>query len=192
MNSPLPDSSALEAGIIEDEAPSRLSRVQDNVRNLLRNSHIVSLASSPFATQPNQPDLEEDHEHGLQPETVPIPALSPGASTPATEVNAPPSEYQNAVQQMAHQSTLFNNRAVAALNHPDLNDPSLAAHLRQQKAENRQRHAWKRPHHGRKRSAAMEVGSSQALLCVFTALLLAATVATCKSTHSVVNRIFCP
>jgi hypothetical protein len=84
------------------------------------------------------------------------------------------------VQQMAHQSALFNSRAVAALDHPDLSDPSLAVYV-QQKAETRQQRAWKRSRHGKKRHVAAQAGSSQCLLCVLSALLLAAIVATCTS-----------
>jgi hypothetical protein len=81
---------------------------------------------------------------------------------------------------MAHQSALFNTRAVAALDHPDLSDPSLAVYA-QQKAESRQQRAWKRPRRGRGGKGMVEMGSSQCLLCVFAALLLSAIVATCKS-----------
>lgn len=191
MHSPLPDSSALEAGIIGDELPSRISRVQDNVRSLLRNSYLGSIYGSPHANGANQGNTR----HGMStwpvspargsPEVVPSPtaeeASSTASSTPTTDgEEIPPSTYRHAVQQMAHQSTMFNQRAVAALNHPDLTDPSLAAHLRQQqKAESRQRKAWKRSRHGQKRTAAIQLGSSQSLLCVFAALMLAATVATC-------------
>ena len=200
MHSPLPDASALEAGIVEDEMPSRLSRVQENVRNLLRNSSIGLASSTPPIATPDQFDLN----HGLptpphsplhrasrlhHPEVVPNPlaenppsATTSPAPTEADEVSdadVPPSHYRRAVQQMAHQSALFNTRAVAALDHPDLSDPSLAAHLR--KEHMRQRGSWKRSRHARKRSHAVEAGSSQVCFCVLTALLLAATVATCKS-----------
>ena len=195
MHSPLPDASALEAGILEDERPSRLSRVQDNVRNLLRNSRFGSVNSSP-QTSPTHPPLR----HGL-----PTPPDSPSRRTPhqpevlfaspstestrsATSASPqtgavsgtlfPPVGYQRAVQQMAHQSALFNSRAVAALDHPDLSDPSLAVYA-QQKAETRQQRAWKRSRGGRGRRVAAQAGSSQWLLCVLSALLLAAIVATC-------------
>jgi hypothetical protein len=49
----------------------------------------------------------------------------------------------------------------------------------QQKAETRQQRAWKRSRHGRTRHVAAQAGSSQCLLCVLSALLLAAIVATC-------------
>lgn len=211
MHSPLPDASALEAGIIEDESPSRLSRVQENVRHLLRTSRFGSVHSSPPATPTRQPNLN----HGMptppdsplrrashHPEVMPNPSAeslpsttSPTSTTSDPEIPGvlfPPTSYQHAVQQMAHQSTLFNTRAVAALNHPDLTDPSLGVYLRQ-KAENRQRNAWKRTRHGRKRNVAIQAGSSQCLLCVFAALLLSATVATCMyfSAHGCRSSFIC-
>ena len=205
MHSPLPDASALEAGIIEDEQPSRLSRVQDNVRHLLRTSRFGSVHGSPPSTPLNQPIINHglatppesplDRRASRRPEVLPSPstesqtsdATSTASTTSHVEIPGvlfPPPIYQRAVQQMAHQSTLFNTRAVAALNHPDLTDPSMAVY-QQRKAEHRQRNAWKRPRHGRgygrERNLAVQVGSSQCLLCVLAALLLAATVATCTS-----------
>lgn len=198
MHSPLPDSSALEAGILEDERPSRLSRVQDNVRNLLRNSRFGSAASSPQAS-PTRPTFLPIH-HGLptpphspsrrthqQAEALPSPSTESTSSAASSSsqrdavpgILFPPVGYQRAVQQMAHQSALFNTRAVAALDHPDLSDPSLAVYV-QQKAETRQQRAWKRSRHGKKRHVAAQAGSSQCLLCVLSALLLAAIVATCR------------
>ena len=202
MHSPLPDASALEAGILEDETPSRLSRVQDNVRNLLRTSRFGSVHSSPLASPTHQPHLD----HGLstppdsptrrtqhqQPEVLPSPSAESSTSTSTTStpppqtgevrgVLFPPASYQRAVQQMAHQSALFNTRAVAALNHPDLSDPTLAVYVQQHKAEGRQRRAWTRSRHGRKRHVAASAGSSQCLLCVLAALLLSAIIATCMS-----------
>lgn len=212
MHSPLPDSSALESGILEDTQPSRLSRVQENVRNLLRNSHF----SSPIASAPTTPT----HVHRQTNNGLPTPPTSPthqrtppvafqtsataessASSSPSpssdsetetadgigvAEVHFAPSDYRNRVQQMAHASTLFNTRAVAALDHPDLSDPSLAVYV-QQKAESRRRGAWTRSRNGSskragrsRRDGVVEVGSSQCLICVLAALLLSAVVATCK------------
>lgn len=206
MHSPLPDSSALEAGILADENPPCASRVQDNVRNLLRNSVLSSIRGSAFilparsACHPNQrgsgpivPSPLRPH-HQLEPEVLPSPSsdtttsdsTSTGSSTAEQNhipgVLFPPINYTNAVQQMAHQSTLFNTRAVAALDHPDLSDPSLAVFL-QQKSESRQQRAWKRSrnggssrHHHRR---SKKRSGSQWWLCLISALLLAAIVATC-------------
>ena len=53
MRSPLPDSSNLEAGILEDAVPSRLSCVHDNVRDLLRQSVFGAFHVSPTSSQTN-------------------------------------------------------------------------------------------------------------------------------------------
>lgn len=198
MHSPLPDASALEAGILEDETPSRLSRVQDNVRYLLRNSRFGSIHSSPQAsptrnkhnvncglpTPPESPTRMQRQAHVLSPSTESTASTtSPTASPQGGQIQGilfPPTSYQHAVQQMAHQSALFNTRAVMALNHPDLSDPSLAVYA-QQKAERRQQRAWKRSRNGSKRHVAVQAGSSQCVLCVLAALLLSAIVATCTS-----------
>jgi hypothetical protein len=202
MHSPLPDSSALEAGILEDETPSRLSRVQDNVRNLLRNSRFGSVASSPPTTPPgrqtnNGLPTPPDSPTGTwrmppQPEVLPSPSAESSHSestttSPSSEalgdqipaVHFAPAGIRHTLQQMAHQSALFNTRAVAALDHPDLSDPSLAVYV-QQKVESRQRRAWTRSRSGRSKGGMAEVGSSQCLLCVLAALLLSAIVATCR------------
>ena len=190
MHSPLPDSSALEAGIIEDQLPSRLSRVQDNVRNLLRSSRFGTVEStppgSPSRNAPAMP-IRSSQQHAAVSSSAAEMPTSSTSSTPTTQneevpgVLFPPTSYHHAVQQMAHQSSLFNTRAVAALNHPDLTDPSLGLYL-SRKAESRQRHAWKRSKNGRRRHAAVQLGSSHCFLCVSSALLLAATVATCAYT----------
>ncbi|WPH04966.1 Hypothetical protein R9X50_00786400 [Acrodontium crateriforme] len=205
MHSPLPDSSALEAGIIADENAPRPSRVQDNVRNLLRNSVLSSIRGSAFilptrnACHPAQRDLGPmapsplRPHHNLEPEVGPSPssetsssdASSPGSSTAEHNhipgVLFPPYSYTNALQQMTHQSTLFNTRAVAALEHPDLSDPSLALFL-QQKSESRQQRAWKRSRHGgsshHHHRKSRKQNSSQWWMCVISALLLAAIIAT--------------
>ncbi|EMC98664.1 hypothetical protein BAUCODRAFT_154420 [Baudoinia panamericana UAMH 10762] len=182
MHSPLPDASALEAGIIEDERPSRLSRVQDNVRQLLRAS-VVSPVRSSFAGRhvSHQPTVEEDPQHediegaALAAETV----LTPPPESSGEDENEqchgvlfPPLSYT------AHQSTLYNTRAVAALNHPDLSDPSLAVLLHQKTAERQQR-AWKRSRNRKLRYANGEQSSASLwILCLAAGLLLAGIVAT--------------
>jgi len=198
MHSPLPDSSALEAGILEDERPSRLSRVQDNVRNLLRASVFSSIRGSTSVASPtrlHQPTVEDElrsplhsplqrHVH-IQTEAPPSPSSQTTASITASSdydvpgMLFPPTSYQQQVQEMAHQSTLFNTRAVAALNHPDMSDPSLALYL-QQKTESRQQRAWKRSRNRKLRHARTRGGRCQWLLCVVSGLLLAAIVATCE------------
>lgn len=229
MHSPLPDSSALEAGILEDERPSRLSRVQDNVRNLLRTSMLGSLqTTTPPETPTRGPAGHENdggmpptppetptrtpiqpHHHGHQqgqPEVLPSPTSSlPSAASPTSSTASsaslistplphhadieaagglfPPPKY---LTPLARMSALFTGRAIDALNHRDVSDPSLAV-LARQKAEKRQRRAWKRRRNGAGRGTGREQGAegggSQCLLCVVAALMLGSIVATCKSTR---------
>ncbi|KAK6432122.1 hypothetical protein LTR95_011711 [Oleoguttula sp. CCFEE 5521] len=185
MLSPLPDSSALEAGIIEDSrrASTRLSRVQDNVRNLLRNSVFGSVHSSPQTSPTSTPV----HTHASpRPAQKPTPiiieqpiAISPSAyscstaslpdaESPVPGVLFPAMSYGQALQCMAHQSNMFNTRAMTALRHPDMNDPSLALFL-QHKAQKRQQHAWKKSKRSSRRG---RVGSTQWLLCLLLGFLL--------------------
>ncbi|KAK5121108.1 hypothetical protein LTR85_005592 [Meristemomyces frigidus] len=194
MHSPLPDSSALEAGIIEDERPTRISRVQDNVRNLLRASVFSSIRGSTVdAPVDHHATVEDDVRSPMQsplqrhvrihPDALPSPSSQTTTSSATTEservpgILFPPTAYQQQVQEMAHQSTVFNTRAVAALIHPDMSDPSLALFL-QQKTESRQQRAWKRSRNRKLRHASGRHRKSQWLLCVISGLLLAAIVAT--------------
>ncbi|KAF2169958.1 hypothetical protein M409DRAFT_64365 [Zasmidium cellare ATCC 36951] len=196
MHSPLPDSSALEAGILEDERPSRLSRVQDNVRNLLRTSvfgGVASVKSSP--TTPTYPPPGQTHGLQHQPEVLPSPSPRLQTQQQAEVLPSPSSTHYtsspldttfinpqgNAAPhiQSTHQSTLFNTRAVAALNHPDLSDPSLATFSQQKRQVRKQRSAasgWTRK--GRSKRAVVAKKGSRGLLCLLAALLLAALVAT--------------
>jgi hypothetical protein len=202
--SPLPDTSALEAGILQDERPSRLSRVQDNVRNLLRTSIFGSVASSP--TTPLRPDPGRAQHASLTPITIPrsrpvegqpgppsSASLSPAhqTSSPVNALPLPAQAHQRAGQQhngsSHYQSTLFNNRAVTALDHPDLSDPSMKP-LSQHKSleQPRSRSGTARSQHKRYyrgRRAAKKAACSRMLICVLAALLLGALVATCKSCH---------
>jgi hypothetical protein len=189
MHSPLPDASALEAGIIEDDRPARLS-VQDNVRNLLRASVFGSVhgstVASPAATTAHQATVED----GSHPHDLLSPSGSTTSSSTATTTTSEANEisgglfslttYQQQVQEMAHQSTLFNTRAVAALNHPDLSDPSMALFL-QQKTEARQRRAWKRSKNRKLRYAHARARRGRWWLCLLAGLLLGAIVGICKS-----------
>lgn len=185
MHSPLPDSSALEAGIIEDARPSRLYLVQDNVRNLLRSSVFGSVHSSPvisptYAQQTSRPiiaPLRSPVLPNTPPTAVPSPTETISTTTSASSladtqdipgVLFPPVSY--------HQSTLFNTRAVAALDHPDLSDPSLAV-LLQQKTEKRQRRAWKRHRTRRSKSRSND---TQWIVCLLLGFVLAGLIGTCK------------
>ncbi|KJX99124.1 hypothetical protein TI39_contig372g00014 [Zymoseptoria brevis] len=193
--SPLPDTSALEAGIIQDEQPSRLSRVQDNVRNLLRTSVFGSVASSP--TTPARPVTGRNQPGAFYPIVIPTsrpaqtqPSSFSSVSTPThytsspLEIPPPAATYQTTGQanrSTHYQSTLFDGRAVAALNHPDLSDLFVES-LSQQKARQQQRsgsgsrRSQKQSHRGR--WTAKKAACSRVLLCVLAALLLGALVAT--------------
>ena len=206
MHSPLPDASALEAGILEDERPSRLSRVQDNVRHLLRASVVESLRGSsltppdspvnvhvtdPLATPPQvhfdaarQPDVllspvssttaESEHDALLGGHGRP----SPGARATLFPAST---RYRDAIAEMAHQSCVFNSRAMAALGKTKVAD-SGSTPSPQHKTRSRGQGAWKRPKHrggtkSRKRNQSIEV---QCAICVLSSLLLASVVATCE------------
>ena len=197
MHSPLPDSSALEAGILEDERPTRLSRVQDNVRNLLRASVFSSIRGSTVIPSPTHTTHQHDdrdlyprqsvHVHiQTEHEVLSTPLSASTTSTASTEeqhhvpgVLFPPTLYTRDTEAMAHQSSLYNTRAVAALDHPDMSDPSMALFL-QQKTERRQRRAWKRSRNRKMRCAPARSNASQWLLCFISGLLLIAIVGTCK------------
>jgi len=204
MHSPLPDSSALEAGIIEDSRPSRLSRVQDNVRNLLRSSVFSSVRGSTAAASPSHVQVthsdDDDDDNDMNPlprlsvharivsdpEVIPSPSSETTTSTAFTEeehhvpgVLFPPTTHTQNIQETGHQSTLFNSRAVAALHHPDMSDPSMALFL-QQKTESRHQRAWKRSRNRKLRYASTKRSGSHWLLCFVSGLLLAAVVGTCE------------
>lgn len=204
MHSPLPGSSALEAGILEDPRPPRLSRVQDNVRNLLRRSVASTIRSSIIRPPPPRQATVEDEPRSpwqsprnrnsrttRQPGVLPSP-VSTTTSSAATATDSsvdpdpaeaavlfPPTTYQQQVQEMAHQSTMFNTRALAALRHPDLSDPSLADYL-QQKTDDRQRRAWKRSRSRKLRQRKADRSTAAWIVMIFSGLLLAGLIATCE------------
>ena len=217
MHSPLPDSSALESGILEDTRPTRLSRVQDNVRNLLRNSTLVgSIRSSP----PSTPTRLPGHNHGLgaapptppetptrtplhhhqqrsEPEVLPSPTeslpstASPTSSTSSAHLHPQDEESPNSLfpppaylSPLVARMSKILGRAPAqaeAIDHPDVSEVDVEA-LARQKAEKRQRRAWKRKRvaESGRRGRGAGGGGTQCLLCVIAALMLASIVATCK------------
>lgn len=187
MHSPLPDSSALEAGIIEDARPSRLSLVQDNVRNLLRSSVFGSVHSSPVTSpthaQPSLRPVIAPLRSPVLPETpaTAVPSLTETTSTNTSQSTLPNPQHIPGVlfpPVSYHQSTLFNTRAVAALDHPDLSDPSLAVFL-QQKTEKRQQRAWKRHRSKRSKSRGKDI---QWIVCLLLGFVLAGLIGTCEYT----------
>jgi len=195
MRSPLPDSATLEAGLFEDQPPSRLSRVQNNVRNLLRSSNLISANTSPLAspTEPRQSCAENHPRSQLNPtlpredagQSLPLPTsasshsdLCASRDTPGI-LFTPLAHHQRAPRDGVPQSSLSNTPRDALFVHPDMSDSSIAA-LLQQKKENRQQRAWKRSRHQKKHHRSHRNGISRWALCVVSGLLLIAIVATCK------------
>ncbi|KAK0311917.1 hypothetical protein LTR01_002831 [Friedmanniomyces endolithicus] len=205
MHSPLPDSSVLEAGIIEDQRPSRLSRVQDNVRHLLRASIPTSFRSSVINAPPAHHATVEDADRtplqsplrrhvridiGVLPSPL---SATTSESTMADErahvpgVLFPPTSYHQQAEHVNHQSTMFNTRAIAALTHPDLTDPSMAIFL-QQKTQERQDRAWKRSKNRKLRHADLAIATSRNVSTMFHVLfILGILLATILFAHTVVR-----
>ncbi|KAK0946126.1 hypothetical protein LTR29_002440 [Friedmanniomyces endolithicus] len=205
MHSPLPDSSVLEAGIIEDQRPSRLSRVQDNVRHLLRASIPTSFRSSVINAPPAHHATVEDADRtplqsplrrhvridiGVLPSPL---SATTSESTMADErahvpgVLFPPTSYHQQAEHVNHQSTMFNTRAIAALTHPDLTDPSMAIFL-QQKTQERQDRAWKRSKNRKLRHADLAIATSRNVSTTFHVLfILGILLATILFAHTVVR-----
>ncbi|KAK0249498.1 hypothetical protein LTS09_015419 [Friedmanniomyces endolithicus] len=205
MHSPLPDSSVLEAGIIEDQRPSRLSRVQDNVRHLLRASIPTSFRSSVInAPLAHHATVEDADRTPLQSPlrrhvrinigVLPSPlSATTSESTMADErahvpgVLFPPTSYHQQAEHVNHQSTMFNTRAIAALTHPDLTDPSMAIFL-QQKTQERQDRAWKRSKNRKLRHADLAIATSRNVSTTFHVLfILGILLATILFAHTVVR-----
>ncbi|TKA41553.1 hypothetical protein B0A54_06441 [Friedmanniomyces endolithicus] len=205
MHSPLPDSSVLEAGIIEDDRPSRLSRVQDNVRHLLRASIPTSFRSSVIAAPPAHRATVEDADRTplqsplrrhvrIDVGVLPSPSSATTSESTLTGEGAgvpgvlfPPTSYQQQAEHVNHQSTMFNTRAIAALTHPDLTDPSMAIFL-QQKTQERQNRAWKRSKNRKLRHENLAIATSRNVSTTFHVLfILGILVATVLFAHTVVR-----
>lgn len=192
MRSPLPDSATLEAGIFEDQQPSRLSRVQDNVRNLLRSSASIPTYPSPLAspTEVRKP-CAENHPRSQwnlrldADQTIALPKStssnsSPGASRDVPGILFPPLAHRQRVQDMSHRPSSVDTPWDPLLCHPDMSNSSTAA-LLQQKEENKQKRAWKRSRHPKKHHRSHRSHFSRWALCLVSGLLLIAIVVTCKS-----------
>ncbi|KAM0719898.1 hypothetical protein Q7P37_004033 [Cladosporium fusiforme] len=160
MRSPLPDSGNLEAGIVEDQLPSRLSRVHDNVRNLLRRSVLgsttCSVVSSPAA--PSTPSPPHDHILPSPAFAEPTPTSPPRSHARSSPISStwtispedipgvlfPPWRNQESVDR--HEIPETDPRALTTnTRHPDLSSPALSTFIQQKHIE-RQQKAWKRQH----------------------------------------------
>ncbi|RMY46366.1 hypothetical protein D0863_15861 [Hortaea werneckii] len=193
MHSPLPDSAALEAGLFEDQQPSRLSRVQNNVRNLLRSSNPFSAPHpSPIASprEVRQSCAENHHQshlnlrlpHEEADPAIPLPTSASSdsnnyASRDVPGILFPPlAHHQRAPRDEVPRPSLSDTSQEALLGHPDMSDSSIAA-LLQQKEENRQKRAWKRSQHQRRYHRSHRKRTCRWALCLVSGLLLIAIVA---------------
>jgi hypothetical protein len=182
MPSPLPDASNLEAGIVEDASPSRLSRVHNNVRDLLRRSVFGAVANSPVASPVHSP----------QDRVFPYPTLRPATQRPShqatpTGFTTSPSEdvpgvlfpswrRQPLVSPVANTTT----RPQSPREHPDLSQNAMSDFLRQeelQQHQRRQNKAWKRH---RSRRSRKPVSSIQRIICIILGLTVLGLLGTCK------------
>ncbi|RMY55146.1 hypothetical protein D0864_13839 [Hortaea werneckii] len=193
MHSPLPDSAALEAGLFEDQQPSRLSRIQNNVRNLLRSSNPFSATHpSPIASprEVRQSCAENHHQshlnlrlpHEEADPAIPLPTSASSdsnnyASRDVPGILFPPlAHHQRAPRDEVPRPSLSDTSQEALLGHPDMSDSSIAA-LLQQKEENRQKRAWKRSQHQRRYHRSHRKRTCRWALCLVSGLLLIAIVA---------------
>ena len=181
MRSPLPDSSNLEAGILEDAVPSRLSRVHDNVRDLLRQSVFGALHISPIAS-PRSPPIrvlpspvpKSEPRRELRPESpaeatpVYLHGEVPGVLFPAwrREPCDPP---------QAH---------IATPGHPDMSPNAMSVFLNLQQNE-AQRHKQKRRHkawtRSKSRRSKKTSNSAQWALCIILGFTIFGLLGACKA-----------
>lgn len=198
MRSPLPDSGNLEAGIVEDSRPSRLSRVHDNVRDLLRRSvqGNGSAAISPASPWTNSHDLNilpspVTAKSGTEKQS-PRSNVRPTSTTDSTPTT-PPEEIPGVLfppwrhQEPANRpdtAAVDNTRAAAANDHPDLSSPALSVFIHQKQIE-RQQQAWKRRHakprkHKQERHRNPPSNAVQWTISIILACVVCGLLGTCK------------
>jgi len=178
MRSPLPDSSNLEAGIVDDALPSRLSRVHDNVRDLLRRSVFGSVTSTPAASPRDSPG---DHVAANPPMHPAAQRHSPAASTISSSdevpgVLFPPWRPQPDIPSMANATPPDSTPR----NHPDMSQNAMSVFLQQkqqQRHQHRQHKAWKRPRSRKSRNSASNV---QWVICIILGFAVLGLLGTCK------------
>lgn len=186
MRSPLPDSSNLEAGIVEDALPSRLSRVHDNVRDLLRRSVFGSVTSTPIASPMNSPEnraapnpTTHPVAHNSLRQAAPIPspvASSLYSSDQVPGVLFPPWRPQPEISPTANASLQDSTPR----EHPDMNQNAMSVFLQQKNRrhhKHRQQQAWKRP---RSRKSSNAASSSQWVVCSILGFAVFGLLGTCK------------
>lgn len=187
MRSPLPDSSNLEAGIVEDARPSRLSRVHDNVRDILRRSVFGSVTSTPVTSPTRWPEDRAIPTPPIHPTTQhttqrAMPMVSPPNSTLSSPENVPGVLFP-AWRQQPCTLPIANNESQTPTprDHPDLSQNTMSLFLQQkelQRHQQRQHKAWKRP---KSRKSRKSVGSMQWVICIILGFAVLGLLGTCKS-----------
>jgi hypothetical protein len=182
MRSPLPDSSNLEAGILEDTVPSRLSRVHDNVRDLLRQSVFGAFHVSPTPSPTNgsppirvlpSPVPKLEPRRGLRPE-------SPAEATPVSLHGDVPGVLFPAWRR-DHCSPPVH---IDTAGHPDVspNAMSVFMNLQQteaQRSKPRQQHkAWTRP---KSRRSTKRNSNTQWAVCIILGFAMFGLLGACKA-----------
>jgi hypothetical protein len=185
MRSPLPDSSNLEAGILEDARPSRLSRVHDNVRDLLRRSVFGSFASSPVASPPRSPGASVVPNPTTRlPPQQPTPTYHPAVSTTPSPQDVPGVLFPAWRSQPPSPPVIDDRSQVPAPpEHPDVSQNAMSVFLQQkelQRHQHRQHKAWKRPRSRKPRDA---VSSVQWIICMVLGFAVLGLLGTCKQNH---------
>lgn len=182
MRSPLPDSSSLEAGIFEDVQPSRLSRVHDNVRDLLRRSVFSSVHSSPASSPQGDvlpsPAIQSAPLHAPRQES----RSSPAESATATPTDDVPGVLFPAWRHQPDIPPTGEHASIAARRHPDLSPRALSAFLKQKEPRQRQKqhqHAWKRTKSHKPKKTSSNV---QWAICAMLSFAIIGLLATCKET----------
>lgn len=185
MRSPLPDSSNLEAGIVEDALPSRLSRVHDNVRDLLRRSVFGSVTSTPVASPirssddrvaPSPPIHSTARRLPHEVSPILVPAASTTSSPDVPGVLFPPWR----PQPEGCPTSDVTSQAPTPREHPDLTPSAMSIFLQQkelQRYQQRQHKAWKRP---RSRKSKSSVSNVQRVVCGILGFAVLGLLGTCK------------
>lgn len=190
MRSPLPDSSNLEAGIVEDARPSRLSRVHDNVRDLLRRSVFGSVTSTPVTSPTRSPEDRAIPTPPINPITQhttqrAMPMVSPVGSTISSPENVPGVLFPAWRQQPCTPPVVTNeSQTPTPYDHPDLTQNTMSLFLQQkelQRHQQRQHKAWKRP---RSRRSRKPVSSMQWVICIILGFAVLGLLGTCKEPPS--------
>lgn len=189
MCSPLPDSSNLEAGIVEDTVPSRLSRVHDNVRDLLRQSVFGALHISPTSSPTNgstpsrvlpspvtKPTLRRD----LRPET-------PAETTPVSLNEDVPGVLFPAWR---HQPCSPPPVPFATEGHPDVSPNAMSVFMGLQQNE-AHRHKPRQQHKAWTRSKSCRTkkrnSNTQWIVCIILGFTLLGLLGTCKDHFGTLN-----